>query len=255
SLTTNFASFDKTGDKLYMLDSRQRNTAALYYLDLKTEKQHLLAEHPRADISGMLAHPIEKNIQAVRFNYSRTEWKILDDTIKPDFDYLKTIADGEIQITGRTLDDKRWTVAFVMDDGPTRFYLYDRRPTRTATFLFTSNRELEKLPLVKMHPQIIKSRDGLDLVSYLSVPKWADPNGDGRVSQPLPMVLKVHGGPWFRDDWGYNAEHQLLANRGYAVLSVNFRGSTGLGKDFLNAAQKQWADKMHEDLIDAVNWA
>jgi dipeptidyl aminopeptidase/acylaminoacyl peptidase len=255
SMTTNFAGFDKSGDKLYMLDSRQRNTAALYYLDLKTEKEHLLAEDARADISGALAHPTDKNIQAVSFTYARTEWKILDDAVKPDFDYLKTVADGEIQITGRTLDDKRWTVAFAMDNGPIRFYLYDRQPTRKAKFLFTSNSQLEKLPLLKMHPQIIKSRDGLNLVSYLSVPKWTDPDGDGRPSEPLPLVLNVHGGPWARDDWGYDAEHQLLANRGYAVLSVNYRGSTGFGKDFLNAAQKQWAGKMHEDLIDAVNWA
>jgi dipeptidyl aminopeptidase/acylaminoacyl peptidase len=142
-----------------------------------------------------------------------------------------------------------------MDNGPVRFYLYDREPERKATFLFTSQPELEKLPLVKMHPQIIKSRDGLELVSYLSLPKWSDPDGDGRPDQPVPLVLNVHGGPWARDEWGYDPEHQLLANRGYAVLAVNYRGSTGLGKDFLNKAQREWAGKMHDDLIDAVNWA
>jgi dipeptidyl aminopeptidase/acylaminoacyl peptidase len=136
-----------------------------------------------------------------------------------------------------------------------RFYIYDRKPERKATFLFTSNRQLEKLPLVKMHPLTIKSRDGLNLVSYLTLPKWADADGDGRPNQPLPLVLNVHGGPWARDDWGYDPEHQLLANRGYAVLSVNYRGSTGFGKEFLNASNRQWAGKMHEDLIDAVNWA
>ncbi len=255
AMTTNFAGFDKSGDKLYLLDSRDRNTAALAYIDLKTDKEHPIADDKRADISGVLAHPTEKTIQAVSFTYARTEWKILDDAVKPDFDYLKTVADGEIQITGRTLDDKRWTVAFLMDDGPVRFYLYDRQPERKAKFLFTSDSKLEKLPLVKMRPEVIKSRDGLDLVSYLSLPKWADTDGDGKPSQPLPMILNVHGGPWARDDWGYDPEHQLLANRGYAVLSVNYRGSTGLGKDFLNAARRQWAGKMHEDLIDAVNWA
>jgi dipeptidyl aminopeptidase/acylaminoacyl peptidase len=255
AMTTNFAGFDKTGDKIYLLDSRDRNTAALAYIDLKTDKEHLLAEDARADIGGVLAHPTEKTIQAVSFAYARTEWKILDEAVKPDFDYLKTVADGEIQITGRTLDDKRWTVAYVMDNGPVRFYLYNRQPERKAKFLFTSDRELEKLPLVKMRPEIIKSRDGLDLVSYLSLPIWADTDGDGKPTEPLPMILNVHGGPWARDDWGYDSEHQLLANRGYAVLSVNYRGSTGFGKNFLNAAQKQWAGKMHEDLIDAVNWA
>jgi len=255
AMTTSPAGFDKTGQKLYFIDSRERNTAALTTIDLGTGKQTLLAQDPRADIGGALVHPTEKTIQAVSFTYERTEWKVLDEAIKPDLDYLKTVADGEIQITGRTLDDKRWTVAFLMDNGPARFYIYDRQPERKATFLFTSNRELEKLPLVKMHPQVIKSRDGLDLVSYLSLPKWSDPDGDGRPDQPLPLVLNVHGGPWARDDWGYDPEHQLLANRGYAVLAVNYRGSTGFGKDFINKAQKEWAAKMHDDLIDAVNWA
>ncbi len=253
-MTTSPAGFDKTGNLLYFMDSRERDTAALTTIDLTTGEQKVLASDPRADISGALAHPTEKTIQAVSFTYARTEWKILDPAVQPDFDYLKTVADGEIQITGRTLDDKRWTVAYLMDNGPIRFYIYDR-PEKKATFLFTSNTALEKLPLVKMHPQIIKSRDGLNLVSYLTLPKDADPDQDGRPNKPLPLVLNVHGGPWSRDDWGYDPEHQLWANRGYAVLSVNYRGSTGLGKKFINAADKEWAGKMHDDLLDAVNWA
>src|SRR4029078_7854594 len=122
-----------------------------------------------ADIGGVLAHPTEKTVQAVSFTYARTEWKILDEALRPDFDYLKSVSDGDIQITGRTLDDKRWTVAYVMANGPVRFYLYDRQPERKSRFLFTSDRDLEKLPLVRMQPKIIKTRDGLDLVSYLSL--------------------------------------------------------------------------------------
>lgn len=255
SMTTSPAGFDKTGNILYMMDSRGRNTAALKSLDLKTGEEKLVAENAKADIGGVLTHPTEKTIQAVSYTYTRTEWQILDEAIRPDLDFLKTVADGEIQVTGRTLDDKRWTVAFLMDNGPIRFYIYDREPKKKATFLFTSNRELEKLPLVKMHPVVIKSRDGLDLVSYLTLPKWADPEGDGIPNEALPLVLNVHGGPWARDDWGYDPEHQLLANRGYAVLAVNYRGSTGFGKNFINAANKEWAGKMHDDLIDAVNWA
>jgi dipeptidyl aminopeptidase/acylaminoacyl peptidase len=255
AMTTNPAGFDKTGEHLYFIDSRERNTAALTSIDLKTGKQTLIAEDARADISGALTHPTEKNIQAASFTFTRTEWKVLDKSIQGDLDFLKSVTDGEIQITGRTLDDKRWTVAYVMDNGPVRFYIYDRQPEKKVTFLFTSQPELEKLPLVKMHPQVIESRDGLDLVSYLTLPKWSDPDGDGRPSQPLPLVLNVHGGPWARDEWGYDPEHQLLANRGYAVLAVNYRGSTGFGKEFINKAQREWAGKMHDDLIDAVNWA
>jgi dipeptidyl aminopeptidase/acylaminoacyl peptidase len=255
AMTSGPAGFDKTGEHLYFTDSRNRNTSALTSIDLATGKETLIAEDPRADAGAVLMHPTEKTIQAVSFTYDRTQWKIVDPAIKADLDYLKSVADGEIQITGRTLDDKRWTIAYIMDNGPVRFYLYDRLPARKTRFLFTSQPELEKLPLVKMHSQVIKSRDGLDLVSYLTLPKWSDPDGDGRPSQPLPLVLNVHGGPWARDDWGYNPEHQLLANRGYAVLAVNYRGSTGFGKEFLHKARREWAGKMHDDLIDAVNWS
>jgi dipeptidyl aminopeptidase/acylaminoacyl peptidase len=106
-----------------------------------------------------------------------------------------------------------------------------------------------------MHPAVIKSRDGLELVSYLTLPPGSHAKDKDRPENPVPMVLLVHGGPWGRDSWGFNGLHQILANRGYAVLSVNFRGSTGFGKKFLNAGNKEWAARMHDDLIDAVDWA
>ncbi len=254
TLTTQIAGFDKTGRKLYLTDSRDRNTSALVQIDLDSDEQKVLAENDKADVGGVIAQPTEKNIQAVSFDYLRPEWQVLDPAIQPDMDYLKTVADGELQVTSRTQDDKLWIAAYVMDDGPIRYYLYDR-PNKKATFLFTNRKALEGQPLVKMHPVVIKSRDGMDLVSYLSLPKASDPDNTGRPQQPLPLVLLVHGGPWGRDAWGYDTEHQLLANRGYAVLSVNYRGSTGLGKEFTNAGNKQWAAKMHDDLIDAVDWA
>lgn len=254
AMTTGPAGFDKTGDILYMLDSRDRNTAALKAIDLKTGDIKLIAENAKADISGVMSHPTEKTIEAVSFTYEKTEWQIVDDSIKGDLDYLKTVNSGELVVTSRTLDDKKWNVAFMQDAGPVQFYIYDRE-AKKADFLFTSQPALEKLPLVKMHPVVIKSRDGLELVSYLSLPKDSDPENTGRPNKPLPLVLNVHGGPWARDSWGYDPEHQLFANRGYAVLSVNYRGSTGFGKEFINAANKEWAGKMHDDLIDAVNWA
>jgi len=130
AMTSSLSGFDKTGTKVYLLDSRERNTGALKLLDLKTNKAELIAEHDKADISGAISHPTKKHVQAVSFTYARREWKILDDSIKPDLDYLATVADGEIQLTSRTLDDKTWTVAYVMDDGPVQFYLYDRENSR-----------------------------------------------------------------------------------------------------------------------------
>jgi dipeptidyl aminopeptidase/acylaminoacyl peptidase len=141
-----------------------------------------------------------------------------------------------------------------MDDGPVRYYRYDRTGQQ-AQVLFTNRRQLEGLPLAKMHPTVITSRDGLNLVSYYTLPPGSDRDGADRPHEPLPMVLVVHGGPWARDTWGYNPWHQWLTNRGYAVLSVNFRGSTGFGKAHINASTGEWGAKMHDDLIDGVHWA
>ncbi len=252
SLTTAPMAFDRSGRVVYLFDSRGRDTAALVAVTLDTGEQKLLFEDPRADISDVLIHPTEKTVQAVASTYERKHWTALDDSIAQDFQYLQTVADGEIEVVSRTLDDTQWIVAYLMDNGPVRYYLY-QRPTKSARFLFTNRRALEGLPLSRMHPIFLKSRDGLTLVSYLTLPVWAD--RDGRPEHPLPMVLLVHGGPWERDSWGYDAFHQWLANRGYAVLSVNFRGSAGFGKKFINAGDREWGGKMHDDLIDAVQWA
>ena len=259
-LTTNPAGWSKDNQTLYMLDSRGRDTAALVAWDVEAGTFDHIASHPNADMSGAIAHPTSYKIQAVQFNYLRNELEILDSSIKPDMDYLKTIAQKyghEVAITSRTLDDSKWIVAFPDDDGPLSYYLYNR-PERTAEYLFSNRPALEGLPLAEMTPVVIESRDGLDLVSYLTIPADKRASEDASTptaTEPLPMVLLVHGGPWARDSWGYNSLHQLLANRGYAVLSVNFRGSTGFGKSFTNAGNFEWAGKMHDDLIDATNWA
>ncbi len=254
ALTTSMVSFDKSGKKLYMWESRGRDTSALVLMDMKTKKQKLIAEHEKADGEGIVMHPKTKKPLAVSFNYARREWKILDKSIQKDVDKLSKISDGEMNVISSSDDGNRWLVAFLDDDGPVKYYHWDRKKQK-ETFLFTNRKSLEDLKLAKMHAPVIESRDGMPLVNYLSLPPVADPDADGKPTAALPMVLLVHGGPWGRDSWGYNPLHQLLANRGYAVLSVNFRGSTGFGKEFINAANKEWAGKMHNDLIDSVDWA
>jgi dipeptidyl aminopeptidase/acylaminoacyl peptidase len=253
-LTTSPITFDKTGKILYMIDSRGRNTAALVSQNLETGEKKVIYENPRADLSSIMIHPVKKVIEAAASDYEKTEWTILDNSVKPDLDYLKTLEKAEVNVTDRTLDDNFWTVAFTVDNGPVKYYIYDRA-NKKAKFLFTNRKALEGYKLSYMNPVIIKSKDGYNLVSYLTLPLWTDPDNTGKPIKPLPMVLFVHGGPWARDEWGYNPIHQWLANRGYAVLSVNYRGSTGFGKDFINAGNMQWAGKMQDDLIDGVNWA
>ncbi len=252
SMTTGLAGFDASGDVLYLLDSRERDTGAFFTIDLKSGEKTLVGEDPRADVNDVLAHPTSGAIQAWSSNYTRVEWRFTDPAVKADFEVLAGVARGEIEVTSRTLDDKTWTVAFIGDDGPVKYYTYDRA-AKKATFLFVNRPALEKETLARMYPTVIDARDGLELVSYYTLPPEAD--AEGKAKQPLPMVLMVHGGPWARDSWGYDPYHQWLADRGYAVLSVNFRGSTGFGKTFVNAGDKQWAGKMHDDLLDAVKWA
>lgn len=242
--------FDETGRTFYMTDCRDRDTAALFAWDLSASRRKLLAEDTRADPGEFLQHPVTRLVQALSFDYERVAWKILDPEIAPDFEALRAVGDGDFRVLSRSLNDSTWIVAYTLDIGPTRYYRYDRK-SRRAEFLFVNRPALEGLTLAKMRPLIIRSRDGLDMVSYLTLPAGA---GD-RPKKPLPLVLWVHGGPWSRDTWGCDPFHQWLANRGYAVLSVNFRGSRGFGKKFLNAGNLEWGRKMHDDLLDAVDWA
>ncbi|MBL0941200.1 MAG: S9 family peptidase [Alphaproteobacteria bacterium] len=253
-ITTYPMGFNKTGTILYMKDSRGRNTAALYEINLKTKIKTLLAHDSQADMSDVISHPSDHTIQAFASTYERKSWQILDTALEKDIKYLNAVQRGDMEILARSLDDNFWIVGYLNDQGPVSYYLYDRTVGH-AQYLFSSNKKLESLDLAPMHPVIIPTRDGFNMVSYLSLPLSADPEGVGKSDHPLSLVLYVHGGPTVRDNWGYDSIHQWLTNRGYAVLSVNYRGSTGFGKAFTIAGYGQWAGKAHDDLIDAVNWA
>ncbi len=252
--TTSPAGFTSDGKTLYWIDSRGRDTSALFAQDLATGKKTLIAESPKADIGGALGNPMTGRVEAYAVNYLKNEWTALGPKVKGDLDFLQANLKGELAVTSRTDADDKWLVAVDPVTAPSTTYLYDRK-AKKLTKLYVSRPELEGAPLAAMTPIEIKSRDGLNMVSYLTLPPGSDANGDGRPEKPVPMVLLVHGGPWGRDAYGYNGSHQWLANRGYAVLSTNFRASTGFGKKFLSAGNLMWGTKMHDDLLDAVDWA
>ena len=245
---------DDTG-RIWLSWSKDRDTSALRSVDPHTGEWLTHAEHPRADLLGrIVTHPRTGAPQAAAFEYERMEYRVIDPKIADDLDYLQGLSRGTPRITSRTLDDRLWIVAYLPDNGSPAYWLYDRQAGR-AERLCLSKPALERASLARMHSVVIEASDGLDLVCYLTMPRWLDTGEGGPPEEPLPTVLLVHGGPWARSSWGYRPMSQWLANRGYLVLDVNFRGSTGLGKHHLNAADGQWAGKMHQDLLDAKRWA
>ncbi|WP_028007565.1 S9 family peptidase [Solimonas flava] len=234
---------------LYFLDSRGRDTAAAVAIDAASGAVTALGAHPRTDVLGVVFNPQTRRPEAYRTDELQPEWTVIDPAVEADFRHLRAQASGDFRIVDRSADDRRWIVVFSCDRLPGHYYLYERDSGRLA-FLFSARPDLEGWTLAAMRAVAIEARDGRRLVSYLSLPPDASP-----AAGPLPMVLLVHGGPWSRDHYGYNPEHQFFASRGYAVLSVNFRGSTGFGKDFVNAGDLEWGGRMHEDLLDAVEWA
>ena len=245
----NAVAFAGDGKSIYVESSLGSDTTRLQRLDLATgEVLEEIAHDPRVDVGSIEIKDAGNVIQAVEFNYLKPEWKVVDPAIAADFEYLATVHEGAFSVVSRTRDDDLWMVAYEDDDRPLAYYLY-RRPDKKAEFLFTNRPELEKYTLAEMKPVVIEARDGLELVSYLTLPPGLEPEN-------LPMVLNVHGGPWGRDVWGYDGTAQWLANRGYAVLQVNFRASVGFGKSFLNAGNEEWGQgAMQHDLTDAVKWA
>lgn len=253
-LTTRTVSLDASGKTLYLLDSRDRDTVALKALDLETGQSKVLATDESADIVDVDVHPTTYRPQAATSNPGRTTWWFFDKGFESDLKILRGDDRRDVRLTSRTLDDRKWIVQYSSDDGPSEYVLFDRTKKK-KTSLFVDRPELVGKKLSQMHVLRLKARDGLDLPAYLSLPPDVDGADSPSPSQPLPMVLLVHGGPWSRDEWGYDSLHQHLASRGYAVLSVNFRASTGFGKRFVNAGDREWYGKMQDDLVDAVRWA
>jgi dipeptidyl aminopeptidase/acylaminoacyl peptidase len=225
------------------------NLSRLLLLDMDTGKETLVESDPKGEVdfgSAVFSEVTDSLIATAYIGdtvriYPRTKMltKLLAD--------VRKLHDGTPGITSSTADETKYIVAFNSPTDPGATYLYDAK-TGQSKFLFRPRPWLKSTELSNMTPVSFTARDGLRVHGYLTTPRGVE-------AKNLPMVLLVHGGPWARDAWGYQPEAQLLANRGYSVLQVNYRGSTGYGKTFYNAAVKEFSGKMHTDLLDGVSWA
>ena len=240
--------FTADGKALYVESSLGSDTTRLAVVDAATGKEvKVLAQNPKADVGQVIINEDTKVVEAVGFDYLKNEWTVLDPSIKADFDVISKLHRGNLTPISRDRANKNWLIAFDNDEGPVAYYAYNR-DSKTGELLFVNRPKLAQYTLARMEPVVIKARDGMELVGYLTLPVGVEPKN-------LPFVLNVHGGPWARDSWGYHPEAQWFANRGYATLQINFRGSEGFGKNFLNAGNLEWGAKMQDDLTDAVKWA
>jgi dipeptidyl aminopeptidase/acylaminoacyl peptidase len=254
SITTQPLVIEGDGQTALLLSAAGRDKAALVRVDLASGKQDVVAESKQADVAEVWIDPRTHEPQAYAVDYLHTEIAPLTPDARKDIERLRSTLGPQFTVTSRTLDDRKWIV--VVDD-PVHVlstFLYDR-DSGQITKQFDQRPELANAPLQPMYAREIKARDGKTLVAYLTLPPGAGDRKAGKPAAPVPLVLDVHGGPWARDSYGFHPDHQWLANRGYAVLSVNFRGSTGFGKGFINAGDHEWGRKMHDDLLDAVDWA
>jgi dipeptidyl aminopeptidase/acylaminoacyl peptidase len=238
--------FSGDGKSLLAISSVGVNTGRLVRIDLASGEDRVLLEDPDADVAGAMLHPDTREPQIALVLKDRAEYHVLDPAVQPDYEAIRALHTGDPSLIGRDEADTTWLVAFTDDAGPVRYYGYDR-DTGTGSFLFDSRPELSRYELAHMEPFSFTTRDGLTVHGYVTFPP-----GGGRSG--LPAVLDVHGGPQVRDVWGWNPEAQWLANRGYLCIQVNYRGSTGYGKAFVNAGDREWGAKMHDDLIDAVGY-
>ncbi len=253
-LTTSILGFDENNERVYLLDSRGRDTAALVSYRLEDGVTRVLASANGVDVSAVLFDPRTHKPFAYAEDRHRPVWFAIDPNFQKDIVQLNRQLSGGASVLAISQDANYWTVYTDESDGSPIYKVYDRE-RGTLSELFVTHPAINGLPLVKMHGVTIPSRDGLELVSYLTLPREGDPEGDGIANQPVPLVMLVHGGPWGRDTFGYSPLVQWLANRGYAVLQVNFRSSTGFGKAFVNAGNRQWGRAMQDDLLDAKAWA
>lgn len=237
--------FHKDGKRFYLQTNKgaSENLTKLELMDVETGKEELVERDPenRVDFETALFSEVSDQMIATVYVYEkrRIYWK--DKAFEADYKFLESQLPGaEINFGSHTRDERLWLVTANSDVEPGETYLFDRVSRKLAS-QYKIREKLPRVDLAHMEPVRYESSDGLEIPAYLTLPK-------GVPAKNLPVLILPHGGPWGRDQWGYAGFAQFFANRGYAVLEPNFRSSTGYGKKFLNAGNREWGDKMQDDL-------
>jgi dipeptidyl aminopeptidase/acylaminoacyl peptidase len=237
--------FDKDNRRVYMISNKGEGVdlTRLVLFDPETGKEQPVESDPasRVDLEDAAFSNVTDGLVYTLYVDDRQRYYFKDKSLAEDYRFLQEkLPNKEISFTTSTGDEMTWLIAAHSDTEPGEMYLFDRR-TKKLELQYRIREKLPRAALAEVKPVRYKSSDGMEIPAYLTLPKGLAPKN-------LPTVILPHGGPWARDRWGYDAMSQLLANRGYAVLSPNFRGSTGYGKKFVDAGNGQWGDKMQDDL-------
>jgi dipeptidyl aminopeptidase/acylaminoacyl peptidase len=246
STNTRAVGFTHGGHAVAVLSSSDANTVRLLRIDVTTGVTKVSYEDPEYDVEGVSLSPITGEADLVVVHRERRRLEAVDPTLDSELAQLRASCAGDAVLLGRLADDSKWLIMDYVADGPATYSVYDRHDRR-FTELFNHNPVLADYTLAPVEPFSFAARDGLIVHGYLTFPV-------GLPRHRLPTVLAVHGGPWSRDAWGTGGDAQWLANRGYLSVQVNFRGSTGYGKKFVNAGNREWGGRMQDDLTDAARW-
>ena len=234
--------------ELYVASNLGRDKAAIYTFNPETKKQgKLIFEHPEVDVESLIYSEKRKVITGAVFYADKRGYHFFDtQRAELQAELEKKLPGLEVGISSANRDETVYIVRSSSDKTPGAYYVYDTAD-KSLTLLADIAPWIDSTKMASMQPIQYKSSDGLTIHGYLTIPA-------GKQAKNLPVVINPHGGPWARDYWGYNPEVQFLANRGYAVLQMNFRSSTGYGKDFWTKGFKQWGKKMQDDVTDGVRW-
>jgi len=254
-LTTNFKEsvsplyFTFDNKELYVSSNRGRDKSAIYKFDLNTSKEgELIFEHDEVDVYGLMRSKKRKVITGVSYTTDKRQIHFFDEWRKSLQEKLEARLQGvEVALSDLSKDEKRAIVVTYSDRSRGTYYYYDIE-TDDLRKLADLSPWLNEEDMASMWPISYKSRDGLTIPGYLTLPI------NYKKGDKLPVVINPHGGPWARDGWGFDSQVQFLANRGYAVLQMNFRGSVGYGREFWEISFKQWGKTMQDDITDGVQW-